>query len=148
MASLLFICYSIFPQTLSMSFDLIFSGMQMRKDLWVYQLLGYAIIIKSVLLIFGDNFKDFIVESILCQLFFLTNMLPLLYLAKGLKKESCIAQLIAKKPLMGMLVVQFVAAMPPDSISRWDKVFDLYEHSNHSTSREELERLAEEHAKK
>ena len=75
-------------------------------------------------------------------------MLPLLYLAKGLKKESYIAQLIAKKPLMGMLVVQFAAAMPPDSINRWDKVFDLYENSNHSTSREELERLAEEHAKK
>ena len=147
-ASFLFICYLIFPQTLTMSFDLIFSGNQMGSDLWVYQLLGYVIIIKSTLLIFGDNFKDFIVESILCLLFFLTNMLPLRYLAKGLKKESYVAQLIAKKPLMGMLVVQFVGAMPSDSISQWDKVFNLYKNSNHSASREELEGLAEEHAKR
>jgi hypothetical protein len=120
----------------------------MHKDLWAYKLLGYAFIIKSVVFIFGDNFKRFIVESSLCLLLLMTNMLPLRYLAKGFKKESHIAQIIAKSPFIGELIVQFALAMPQDSLNHWDEVSGLYESSNRSSAREELERLAEEHAKK
>ena len=148
LASMLFICYSIFPETLSKSFDLIFSRMYMGNDLWAYQLLGYAIIVPSVLFIFGGYFKAFIFDSCLTLLLLLTNMLPLRYLAKGLKKESYVAQLIAKFPFMGVHIVTYAIGMHRDSMNQWDKVFDLYLNSNRPSAREELERLAEEHAKK
>ena len=146
--SFLFICYVIFPNILTTSFDLIFSGKQMDSDFWAYQLLGYVIIIKSTLFIFGDGLKDFITQSIICLLLFLTNMLPLKYFAKGLRKENYIACALVRNELIGMLMVQFKAAFPSDIDREYDQVFDLYLDSNNLASREELERLAEEHAKK
>ena len=148
LASILFICYSIFPETLSKSFDLIFSRKYMGSDLWPYQLLGYVIIVLSALFIFGSYFKEFVFDSCLTLFLLLTNMLPLRYLAKGLKKESYVAQLIAKFPFMGVHIVTYAIGMHRDSMNQWDKVFDLYSNSNRPLAREELERLAEEHAKK
>ena len=148
LASMLFICYSIFPETLSKSFDLIFSRMYMGSDLWAYQLLGYAIIVLSALFIFGNSFKEFVLDSCLNLFLLITNMLPLRYLAKGLKKESYVAQAIAKSPFMGVHIVIYAAGMHRDSVNQWDKVFNLYSNSNRPLVREELEKLAKEHAQK
>jgi len=148
----LFLGYLCFPQTLLASLDAVFSGLNISDGdfngnrPWLYELLGYIIVIKSVLFLLGKGFANFIGETCFQLLLALTNMMPLRLIAKGLQKENYVAQLIAKTSFMGMFLSQTIAVTP--NSEQWDKVFDLYSKSNDSAAREELEELSARHSKK
>ena len=88
--SILLLGYSLFPQALSLSFDLVFSGAGIARaqydhldinNLWMYELLGYAILIKSVMFLLGKSFTEFVINSFLYLLMILTNLIPLRIIA-------------------------------------------------------------------
>lgn len=156
-ALIIFLGYSLFPQTLSLSFDLVFSGAEITRIqynhlnsniLWMYELLGYVILIKSVMFLLGKTFTEFVINSCSYLIMMLTNMIPLRFIARGMQKERYFAQILAKTTFMGTYIVQTIAATSPEVQNQWDKIINLYENSNDPSAREELIRLSESHAKK
>ena len=149
-AFILFVGYIIFEQTLALAFTSIFPSIVLdtttnrnvaEGSLWFYQLLGYVILIKSVLFIFGKNFTGWVQDSLLYILMMTTGMIPLVWIANGLLKENYFAQLIAKSSFMGMHIAQTISAAPPEIRNEYDRIYDLYTHSNREDKRRELEEL-------
>ena len=145
----LFLVYLALPQTLTISFETIFdtdfdpSGM---NNLWLYRLLGYTILVKSVLFLLS-GFTVFVRDLIIYLVLMATNMAPLRIIAKGLQKEQWLSQCIAKTSFMGTYIVQTMTATPFENQHKWDYVFDLYMNSNRPSAREQLERLSDEYSK-
>jgi hypothetical protein len=97
--SLLFLPFLVFPDTIFTCFNLLFSHANANYragEQWVYVLLGYAILIKSVSFILGSNFSDLVRDAILQIALMLTNMAPLKMIARGLRRENFLAQAAAK----------------------------------------------------
>lgn len=146
-ASILFVGYIIFEQTLVLAFTAIFPSIALdattnrnvaEGSLWFYQLIGYVILIKSVLFIFGKNFTDWVQDSLLYILMMTTGMIPLVWIANGLLKENYFAQLIAKSSFIGIHIAQTIGAAPPEIKNKYDRIYDLYMHSNREDKRMEL----------
>lgn len=112
-----------------------------ESNLWIYKLLGYVILIKSVLFVFGKNFTDWVQDTTLYLLLMVTGMIPLKWIARGLIKESYFAQLAAKTSFMGMHMAQTISAAPPEIKQQYDKMIDLYQKSNDEKARKQLEEL-------
>ena len=149
-AFVLFLGYAIFEQTLALAFTAVFPSIDLgttinsnvaESSLWFYQLLGYVILIKSVIFIFGKNFTSWVNDSVLYILIMVTGMIPLKWIAHGLLKEKYFAQLLAKTSFMGMHIAQTITAAPPEIRNKYDKIYDLYTNSNREEKRRELEEL-------
>ena len=112
-----------------------------ESTLWVYKLLGYVILIKSVIFVFGKNFTDWVRDTALYLLMMVTGMIPLKWIARGLIKENYFAQLAAKKSFMGVHMAQTISAAPPEIEQKHDKIIDLYQKSNDENARKQLEEL-------
>ncbi|RJT32636.1 hypothetical protein D3227_26855 [Mesorhizobium waimense] len=146
--ALLFAGYALFPQTLEIALGSVFSAPYTASPLasvassWIYELLGYVLIVTSIMFVIGGSFFGFLGELLLYLLFAVTHMAPLRLLAVGLRNENYWAQSIAKTSFMGMYLVQSVGAFPDGA--EWDRVFDLYLKSNTPHGREQLEKLADE----
>jgi hypothetical protein len=147
-ALILLMGYALFEQPLSLAFDAVFPStgfnLTMNVDgnsLWLYQFLGYVILIKSVLFVFGRNFTDWVQDTALYMLMMITGMIPLQWIARGLLKENYFAQLLAKTSFMGILMAQTISASPATARNKYDKIYDLYMNSNKEEKRRELEHL-------
>ena len=112
-----------------------------NSSLWIYALLGYVILITSVVFIFGKNFTYWVQETALNLLMVVTGMIVLKWIARGLIKESILAQWAAKTSFMGVLTTQTMSAAPPDIEQQHDKIIDLYMKSNDENARKQLEEL-------
>ena len=112
-----------------------------KSSLWIYALLGYVLLITSVVFIFGKNFTYWVHETALNILMVVTGMIPLKWVARGLTKESTFAQWAAKTPVMSVLITQTMSAAPPDIEKQHDKIIDLYMKSNDENARKQLEEL-------
>ena len=150
-AFFLLIGYFLFNESLTLAFDSIFSSTGVGASLsssvdtdkmWMYKLLGYVILIKSVIFIFGLNFTYIILDIMMYVLMTITNMFPLRWTARGLKKEKYYAQYFAKTTYMASVITNTVLAFPPEIKLEYDKVFDLYMNSNNEDARKELELLS------
>jgi len=108
---------------------------------WLYQLLGYVILIKSIIFTFGKNFTSWVNDSALYILMIITGMFPLKWIAQGLINARYFAQLLAKSPFMGMHIAQTITAAPPEIRNKYDRLYDLYTNSNKEEKRKELEEL-------
>jgi len=122
-ATILLLGYTIFEESLTLAFSAVFSSFgveaTIRSDikestLWIYELLGYVILIKSVIFVFGKNFTDWVQDTALYLLMVVTGMIPLKWIARGLIKENYFAQLAAKTSFMGMHMAQTISAAPPE----------------------------------
>jgi hypothetical protein len=69
---ILFLGYAVFEESLSLAFFAVFPSFEMNttimanvneSTLWVYKLLGYVILIKSVIFVFGNNFTDWMRDT-------------------------------------------------------------------------------------
>jgi len=147
-ALILIIGYTFFEQSLRLAFDAVFpsNGLNLTIDIdknWLlfYQILGYVILIKSVIFVFGNNFTDWVQDTLLYLLMMVTGMIPLQWIARGILNENYFAQLFAKTSFMSMLIAQTIAAAPAESRNKYDKIYDLYMNSNKEESRRELEDL-------
>lgn len=147
-ALVLLMGYALFEQPLSLAFDAVFpsTGFNLtmnfdRSSLWPYQLLGYVILIKSVLFVFGKNLTDWVQDTVLYMLMMITGMIPLQWIALGLLKENYFAQLVAKTSFMGIFMAQTILAAPAAARNKYDKIYDLYKNSNNEEKRRELEHL-------
>ena len=116
-----------------------------KSSLWIYHVLGYVILIKSVIFVFGKNFTDCMQDTALYLLFIVTGMIPLKWIARGLIKENYFVQLFAKKRFMGMHIAQTISAAPPEIEQLYDKIFDLYQKSNDENARKQLEEMCATH---
>ena len=143
--------YFLFNESLTLAFNSIFSSTGVGASLsssvdtdkmWMYKLLGYVILIKSVIFIFGLNFTYIILDIMMYVLMTITNMFPLRWTARGLKKEKYYAQYFAKTTYMASVITNTVLAFPPEIKLEYDKVFDLYMNSNNEDARKELELLS------
>lgn len=149
-AFVLFAGYAIFEQTLALAFTAVFPSIEFvttrqsnitEGSFWLYRLLGYVILIKSIIFIFGKNFTSWIIDSALYILIMVTGMIPLKWIAQGLLKEKYFAQLLAKSSFMGMHMAQTIPAAPPEISNKYDRIYDLYTNSNKEEKRKELEEL-------
>lgn len=147
-ALILLMGYALFEQPLSLAFDAVFpsTGFNLtmnvdRNGLWPYQLLGYVILIKCVLFVFGKNLTDWVQDTVLYMLMMITGMIPLQWIALGLLKENYFAQLLAKTSFMGIFMAQTILAAPETARNKYDKIYDLYKNSNNEEKRRELEYL-------
>ena len=143
--------YIFFKDSLLLTFSTVFSSYDIgtslsisvdEEKIWMYKLLGFVILIKSVIFIFGTNFTYLMLDIMMYVLMAITNMLPLKWTARGLKKENYFAQKFAKTSYMGTVINQTILAAPPEIVREWDKVSDLYKNSNNEDERNELERLS------
>jgi hypothetical protein len=150
-ALFLSIGYVFFKDSLLLAFNTVLSSSDIgtsisisvdEEKIWIYKLLGYVILIISVIFIFGMNFTYLMLDIMMYILMTVTNMLPLKWTARGLKKENYFAQYFAKTSYMGTIINQTILAAPPEIVSEWDKVSDLYKNSNNEDARKELERLS------
>jgi hypothetical protein len=149
-SSILFLGYTIFEQSLNLAFSAIFpsigidaatNGNAGEANLLLYQLLGYVILIKSVIFVFGENFTDWIKDTVLYFLLMITGMIPLKWIARGLLNENYFAQLIAKSSFMGAHIAQTISAAPLEVRNKYDTIYDLYWKSNIEENRRKLEEL-------
>lgn len=144
----LMVFYIIFPGAFSLSLTAIFPtiGMDLGANIntgsvLLYQLLGYVALIKSVLFLFGKYFRKWILETIFYLLQMLTGMLPLRWIAGGLREEKYLAQLFARSDFMSMFMPGSITAAPATIVKQWDDLIDLYRDSNREESRKKLENL-------
>jgi len=153
-ASILFLGYAFFEQAFVLAFSAVFPSIALdasinnnvdESSLWLYELLGYVILIKSVVFLFGKNFTEWVQDSMLYLLIMATSMIPLKWIARSLIKENYFAQLIAKTSFMGGHIAQTICAAPPEILNRYDKIYDLYNNSNREDKRRELEKLCAIH---
>lgn len=149
-ASIILLGYAIFEESLTLAFGAVFSSFvtettilsnAKESNLWIYEILGYVILIKSVIFVFGKNFTDWVQDSFLYLLMVVTGMIPLKWIALGLIKENYFAQLAAKTSFMGMHMAQTISAAPPEIERQYSRVFDLYQRSNDENARKQLEEL-------
>lgn len=147
-AIILLVGYALFEQPLSLAFDAVFPSIGLNlatnvddSNLWLYRLLGYVILIKSVIFVFGKNFTDWVQDTVLYVLMMTTGMILLQWIARGLLNENYFAQLLAKTSFMGMLMAQTISAAPAEAKNKYDKIYDLYMNSNKEEKRRELEDL-------
>ncbi len=91
--SILFLGYAVFEESLTLAFSAVFTSFEINttimnnineSGLWVYNLLGYVILIPSVLFVFGKNFTDWVGDTALYLLMMVTGMIPLKWIARGL----------------------------------------------------------------
>jgi hypothetical protein len=148
MAIVLIAIYAIIPGPFSLSFAAIFpaAGLDFRADTggnWIllYQLLGYVVLIKSVLFLFGKNFNSWLFETIFYLLLMVTGMLPLRWIATGVIDEKYFVQGFLKTHYMGGYIVKSINAAPPFIQKNYDELFELYMDSNSEESRKKLEDL-------
>lgn len=150
--AILFLGYTVFEESLTLAFSAIFPAIDIditimnnggKSSLWAYHLLGYIILIKSVIYIFGKNFTEWFQDTALYLLFMFTGMVPLKWIARGIIKENYFVQLFSKKEFMGMHIAQTISAAPPEIEQQYDKLFDLYQRSNDENARKQLEKLCE-----
>ncbi len=148
--SILFLGYTIFEEPLTLAFIAVFPSFEMKtaimthineSNFWVYKLLGYVILIKSVLFIFGDNFKVLLQETTLYLLMIVTAMIPLKWIAQCLVRENFFAQFFAKSSLMSLYMTQTLSAAPSEIDQKYTRIFGLYKESNDENARKELEEL-------
>ncbi|MBW2324248.1 MAG: hypothetical protein JRF41_12170 [Deltaproteobacteria bacterium] len=149
--AILLLGYAVFEESLTLAFSAIFPSFGIdtnimsnsdTSSLWIYHVLGYVILIKSVIFVFGKNFTDWVQDTALYLLIMVTGMLPLKWIARGLIKENYFAQLAAKNTrFMGMHMAQTILAAPFDIKERYDKLFDLYQRSNDENARKQLEEM-------
>ncbi|MHB1358149.1 MAG: hypothetical protein ACYCWC_01045 [Rhodocyclaceae bacterium] len=111
---------------------------------WVYQLVGFVVLIKSVLFVFGSNFSAWVRDTSLFSVFILTGGLALRWMAKGLLSGGYFPQLAAKSEFMGVYIASTMAVAPPELKHRFDRLYDLYLGSNDPEKRQELEALCGE----
>lgn len=145
-----FAAYLIFEQHLLLVVDSVLSTAELgiiarsaisTDTLWIYELIGYVVLVLTILVLFGSNLATFLQEACIDILLMLTGMLPLLLVARGLQRDNFFAQLIAKSPVGAGYLPTTIAAASRTIEQEWDKVFDLYMHSNDEAARKELERL-------
>lgn len=150
-ALFLSIGYYFFKDSLLLAFNTVFSSYEIgtsisisveEDKIWIYKLLGYVILIKSVIIIVGTDFTSFMFEIIMYVLMAITNMFPLKWVARGLKKEKYYAQYLAKTSYMAIIITNTVLAFPPEIKLEYDNIFRLYMDSNNEDVRKELERLS------
>ncbi|MBW1796214.1 MAG: hypothetical protein JRI94_11975 [Deltaproteobacteria bacterium] len=148
--TILFLGYAVFEESLTLAFSAVFPSFGMdttimnnvdESSLWIYQVLGYVILIKSVIFVFGKNFTDWVQDTALYLLMMVTGMIPLKWIARGLIRKNYFAQLAAKTSFMGMHMSQTISAAPPDIEQQYSKIFDLYQKSNDENARNQLEEL-------
>lgn len=148
--SILFLGYAVFEEYSTLAFSAVFSSFGMdtnimnnvdESSLWIYQVLGYVILIKSVIFVFGRDLSDWVRDTALYLLMMVTGMIPLKWIARGLIKESYFAQLAAKTSFMGMHMAQTISAAQPEIVQQHDKIIDLYQKSNDENARKQLEEL-------
>jgi len=153
-SSILFLGYAVFEDSLTVAFCAVFPSYEINtiimnnvneSSLWVYNLLGYVILIKSVIFVFGKNFTDWVCDTALYLLMMVTLMIPLNWIARGLIKESYFAQSIAKTSFMGMHMAQTISAAPPEIEQQYSKILDLYQRSNDENARKQLVEMCETH---
>lgn len=145
-ASILFLGYSFFEESLILAFSAVFTstGIEVsisKSELWIYELLGYVILIKGVIIIFGKNFTGWAKDTLLYLFIMFTGMVPLKWIAKGLNKENYFAQVLAKTSFMGVHMAQTISAAPPEIVKQNDELIDLYQRSNDENARKQLEEL-------
>jgi hypothetical protein len=149
-AAILWLGYAVFEEPLILAFSAVFPSFGMdaviksnigESNLWIYNLLGYVILIISVVFIFGKNFTDWVRDAALYLLMMLTGMIPLKWIARGLIKESYFAQWAAKTSFMGMHIAQTISAAPPEIEQLNERLIDLYQRSNDENARKQLENL-------
>ena len=93
-ASVLLAAFLIFPETLSICFNLLFSDwkpnyvIRHTEGQWLYLLLAYAILIRSATFVLGSNFSDLACDTLFQVSLMLTKMIPLKLIARGLQKEN------------------------------------------------------------
>jgi hypothetical protein len=147
---ILFLGYAIFEESLTLAFSAVFPSFETtttiitnvnENTLWLYKLLGYVILIKSVIFIFGKNFTRWMQDTALYLLMMVTGMIPLKWIARGLIKENYFSQLAAKTSFMGMHMAQTISAAPPEIEQKYVKIIDLYQKSNDENARKQLEEL-------
>ena len=148
--TILLLGYAVFEESLTLAFSTVFSSFGIdttimnnvdESSLWIYQILGYVILIKSVIFVFGKNFTDGVQDIALYLLMMVTGMIPLKWIARGLTKENYFAQLAAKTRFMGMHMAQTISAAPHEIEQQHDKIIDLYQKSNDENARKQLEEL-------
>ena len=148
--TILLLGYAVFEESLTLAFSTVFSSFGIDttimnnvddSSLWIYQILGYVILIKSVIFVFGKNFTDGVQDIALYLLMMVTGMIPLKWIARGLTKENYFAQLAAKTRFMGMHMAQTISAAPHEIEQQHDKIIDLYQKSNDENARKQLEEL-------
>ncbi len=149
-AAILLLGYAVFEESLTLAFSAVFPSFGMdaviesnvgESNLWIYKLLGYVILIKSVIFVFGKNFTEWVQDTMLYLLMMVTGMTPLKWMARGLVKENYFAQLAAKTSFMGMHMAQTISAAPPEIEQRYSRILDLYQRSNDENARKQLEEL-------
>ena len=149
-ASILLLGYALFEQSFTLTFNVVFPSIGLdaaiasnvdESTLWIYRLLAYVILIKSVIFIFGKNFTGWLRDSALYLFMMAAGMIPLKWIARGLTKENYFAQLLAKTSFMGMHITQTISAAPPEIRNKYDRIYDLYMNSNREDKRRELEEL-------
>nr|WMC95681.1 hypothetical protein RAR13_20210 [Aminobacter aminovorans] len=152
--ALLLVMYLLFPQTVETALGSVLSAPYTVAApasgalSWVIELLGYVIVVSSIVFVLGAKLFGFLGELLLYLVFAVTHMAPLRLLAAGLRSENYWAQTIAKTSFMGMYLVQSVGVFPDNARAEWDRVFDLYLKSNTPHGREQLEMLADEWSEK
>jgi hypothetical protein len=147
---ILFLGYAIFEESLTLAFSAVFPSFETtttiitnvnENTLWLYRLLGYVILIKSVIFVCGKNLTNWIQDTLLYVLIMVTGMIPLKWIAQGLIKENYFSQLAAKTSFMGMHMAQTISAAPPEIEQKYVKIIDLYQKSNDENARKQLEEL-------
>lgn len=146
----LLIGYVLFEQTLSLAASAVIPGIETGgaavRDLgegkqWPYQMLGYVIIIKATIFVFGSNFTSWLSDCSLYLLLMILGMVPLKWIAGGLLKDNYFAQLIAKSSFMGVEIAQTISAAPRETRERYERIYELYLNSNSEVERRELEKF-------
>ena len=140
--------YAIFPVSFSLSLTAIFPTVDLglgadidTDSMLLYQLLGYVVLIRCVLFLFGKSLRQWALETIFYLMQILTGMLPLRWIARGLRDDNPLAQLFAKSDFMSMFMPGSITAAPPSTVKKWDDLIDLYGDSNREESRKKLEDL-------
>lgn len=148
--SILLLGYALFEEFLTLTFSAVFPSFETnislmtnvtQNTLWIYKLLGYGIIIKIIIFVFGKNFTNWLRDTSLYLLIMVTGMIPLKLIAQGLIKENYFAQLAAKTSFMSIHMAQTISAAPSEIVQKHDKIIDLYQKSNNEDARKQLEEL-------
>lgn len=124
--------------TILPTYDSSVSEKNLNDELWIYMVLGYIILIKSILFLFGRNFSEWVRDTVLYGLFMISGMFPVKWIARGLLSNNYFAQLIAGNQFMGTFIAQTISAAPTEIINKYDRIYDLYNNSNDEDKRREL----------
>jgi len=129
---LLFLGWTIFGDPIILSIKAVFPSLKLfsneisilAKDnnLWIYHLLGYLILIKSLLLIFGKYFVDCLQELILCLFMLVTGCVFLKWKPETVYQYS---------PIMSRVMAQYastiIVAGPSEIEQQYLNILELYQ---------------------